>query len=277
MKKILAVVLLALVAVLVAFALTFSPEKLPVPELGLAALPLATPPESMTLAALPTGAMHARAAFAYRGGSWSDERDFGMTAVLVRHPKGDLLFDTGFGRKVDAQVGTMPWIMRRLSTYSKGTPVADALEKGGYDAHRLSGIVLTHAHWDHVSGLPDLPGVPVLVDEAERAFIEGGSELAALAHSFGAIPYATYGFEGGPYLGFPKSHDVWGDGSIVLVPAPGHTPGSIVAFICLPSGARYALLGDLVWQMEGIEIPTERPWLARTSSGWPPSTPASRR
>ncbi len=56
---------------------------------------------------------------------------------------------------------------------------------------------------------------------------------------------------------------MWGDGSVVLVPAPGHTPGSIVAFITLPSGPRYALLGDLVWQREGIEIPAERPRLTR--------------
>jgi N-acyl homoserine lactone hydrolase len=45
---------------------------------------------------------------------------------------------------------------------------------------------------------------------------------------------------------------VWGDGSIVLVPAPGHTPGSIVAFIALPTGKRYALIGDLTWQLEGV-------------------------
>jgi N-acyl homoserine lactone hydrolase len=56
---------------------------------------------------------------------------------------------------------------------------------------------------------------------------------------------------------------VFGDGSIVLVPAPGHTPGSIIAFLTLPSGSRYALVGDLVWQREGIELPAERPWLSR--------------
>ena len=63
----------------------------------------------------------------------------------------------------------------------------------------------------------------------------------------------SYEFEGPPYLGFSASYDVWGDGSIVLVPAPGHTPGSIVVFITLQSGKRYALIGDLTWQLDGIE------------------------
>ena len=57
---------------------------------------------------------------------------------------------------------------------------------------------------------------------------------------------------------------MFGDGSVVLVPAPGHTSGSIIAFIALPSGQRYALIGDLAWQAEGIDLPAEKPWIART-------------
>jgi glyoxylase-like metal-dependent hydrolase (beta-lactamase superfamily II) len=38
----------------------------------------------------------------------------------------------------------------------------------------------------------------------------------------------------------------------VIVPARGHTPGSVVMFITLSGGARYAFVGDLVWQLEGL-------------------------
>ena len=62
---------------------------------------------------------------------------------------------------------------------------------------------------------------------------------------------------------FPASHDVYGDGSIVVVLAPGHTPGSVIIFVTLPSGMRYAFVGDLVYQLEGITQREERPWLVR--------------
>src|ERR1700752_4875547 len=92
-----------------------------------------------------------------------------------------------------------------------------------------------------------------------------------LTRGLGSVNYEEYGFEGGPYLGFPRSHDVYGDGAVVIVPAPGHTPGSVIVFLALPSGRRYALVGDLVWQREGITEREERPWLQRTLADVDPS------
>jgi N-acyl homoserine lactone hydrolase len=50
---------------------------------------------------------------------------------------------------------------------------------------------------------------------------------------------------------------------VVIVPVPGHTPGSVIVFLTFPRGKRFALLGDLVWQREGITERVERPWLQR--------------
>lgn len=256
MKKIALVALLALCALL----WTFTPSPLaPIPTLT-AELPVAHPPAGMSLSALPTGVMHSKAALAYRGGSFTEARDFSMTPVLVRHPKGNLLFDTGLGQQVDEQVKSLPRLMQATTTYTKGVPAAIQLAAA---KQRVDGIVLTHAHWDHVSGLDSLKNIPIWISAPEQDFIASDEDSAALAHSFGKLDYRLYSFNDGAYLGFPSSHDVWGDGSVVLVPAPGHTPGSVIAFITLPSGARYALLGDLVWQKEGIDLPAERPWIAR--------------
>jgi N-acyl homoserine lactone hydrolase len=263
MKK-LVIVLVALILIgSAALTWTFTPLTLPVAQLADTTLPAATPPQGMSLSALPSGSMESSAGFAFRGGDFLEKRDFSMTPVLIRHPRGDLLFDTGFGHDVEAHEKTMPLLMRLFSKISKGTPAAERLKANGYDPKQLAGVVLTHGHWDHVSGLADLPGVPVWVNATEHQFIDSDAPMAKLIHSFGALPYQEYTFDGGPYLGFASSHDVWGDGSIVLVPSPGHTPGSIIAFVTLPSGERYALLGDLVWQTEGIAIPTERPWMLR--------------
>jgi glyoxylase-like metal-dependent hydrolase (beta-lactamase superfamily II) len=72
-----------------------------------------------------------------------------------------------------------------------------------------------------------------------------------------------YAFPDGPYLGFPSSYDVHGDGSVVIVLAPGHTTGSVIVFVTLPGGDRYAFIGDLTWQLDGIRRRAERPWLMR--------------
>jgi len=149
-----------------------------------------------------------------------------------------------------------------ITSYSLWQPAVDQLEISGYDRKDLRAILLTHAHWDHVSGLPDFPGLPVWVTRQEREFIRKGGN-GQFGRPFSNINYEEYCFEGGPYLGFPASHDVYGDGSIVVVLAPGHTPGSVIIFVTLPDGARYAFVGDLVWQLEGITLREERSWPVR--------------
>lgn len=244
------------------FLRTFSASPLPKPEPYTGPLPSATPPKELALFAMVTGVNHRVAAFGYRGGSFFDRRDFSMAGTLVKHPKGDLLIDTGFGRKIDEQFRTMPWLFRAITSYSLWQPAADQLSAAGYDQKSLRAILLTHSHWDHVSGLPDFPGVPVWVTPQEREFIRksGSMDFCKL---FTGIRYEEYGFEGGAYLGFPQSHDVYGDGSIVVVPAPGHTPGSVIVFVTLSNGTRYAFVGDLVYQLEGITLREERSWLVR--------------
>lgn len=263
MRRVLTGVVIVLLAGVVALAWTFRGARLPVSSEPIGELPRANPPPGMSISAIGTGAMRSRAALAYRGGSFLEARDFTMTAVLVRHPRGDLLIDTGFGRNVAAHAHTLPWLMRAFSTYTATAPAIERLASGGYDPARLAGIVITHAHWDHVSGVPDFPGVPVWTNADERSFVASGAPLAEVMRSFGVTNVREYAWDGGRYLGFPRSRDWYGDGSIVLVPAPGHTPGSVVVFLALPSGARYALVGDLVWQREGLDLPAERPWISR--------------
>jgi N-acyl homoserine lactone hydrolase len=261
-KTIVKLVLLALVAGVLALGYSFYPVALPVGEAPDISLPSANPPAGMRIAVLHTGKMLSKAGFAYRGGNLLEPREFGMAGILVQHPKGNLLFDAGFGSRLEEHFTTIPLLMQLMSRYERETPAVEQLRAAGIEPASLMGVVLTHAHWDHVSGLQDMPGVPVWVTQSELAFINSDDAATALARSFGDINYKTYAFSDGPYLGFPASLDVHGDGSLVLVPVPGHTPGSIIAFVTLPEGRRYALVGDLVWQREGVEIPAERPWLS---------------
>ncbi|WP_176787217.1 MBL fold metallo-hydrolase [Sphingomonas sp. NFR15] len=219
----------------------------------------------MSISALPTGTYETPAALAFRGGSWSDKRAFAATGILVRHPKGDLLIDTGFGKNVDRQLALLPSYQR--SEHHRGVPIAQQLTAARMPLRDIAAIIPTHSHWDHISGGDDLRGIPVMETAAGRAFIASKAKGTEVLNSLGDIHYQQYAFDGGAYLGFPKSHDVYGDGAIVIVPAPGHTPDSVVVFVTLPSGKRYAFLGDLVWQTEGLSIPAEKPWLLRRLIG----------
>jgi glyoxylase-like metal-dependent hydrolase (beta-lactamase superfamily II) len=247
------------------FVGSYGASPLPAPATVSDGLPAASPPATMEIYAIPTGVNHRTAAFARRGGSPFEKWDSVLTAVLVRHPQGDVLIDTGLGRTISSQMKQMPFLFRLQTNMVPSQPAADQLDAAGYDCKNLRYILLTHAHWDHVSGVPDFPGVPVLVTAAEHRFIREGGWDSATARSINSSPFQDYGFDGGRYLGFEKSHDLYGDGSIVIVPAPGHTPGSVVVFVTLPSGARYAFVGDLVWQREGILEREERPWLESRS------------
>ncbi|UPG84053.1 MBL fold metallo-hydrolase [Luteibacter aegosomatis] len=250
---------IGLLVALLWFAWTFAPIRLDVPPIDVGGLPPAAPPADMSISAMPTGTYETPAALAFRGGSWTEKRAFAATGVLVRHPKGDLLIDTGFGRHVEQQLRLLPSLQQ--SPHRLGTPIIDQL--GEARAGTLTAILPTHAHWDHISGVDDLHGVPVLVNAAGQRFIGSHGEGTEVLNSFRHVVYRPYRFDGGSYLGFPGSHDVYGDGSVVIVPAPGHTPDSVIVFVNLPSGKRYAFVGDLVWQMEGLARPAEKPWMMR--------------
>src|SRR5215467_13484148 len=101
------------------------PESIPVPE--------AEPPKDMQVIAVPTGVNNRVAAYAYRGGSVFDKRDFYIGAALIKHPKGDLLVDAGFGRGIAQQFSTMPRYFRAITRYQLWEPAADQLEAAGYD------------------------------------------------------------------------------------------------------------------------------------------------
>ncbi|WFR71112.1 MBL fold metallo-hydrolase [Prescottella defluvii] len=172
------------------------PDSIPIPEVQ--------PPAGMDIVAVPTGVTKRVAAFGYRGGSLFDRRDFNIGSVLVRHPRGDLLVDAGFGRDIDLQFATMPRWFRQMTNYELWMPARDQLEAAGYDFGRLSGILLTHAHWDHVSGLPDFPDVPVLAPVREQAALrrEGMHGYFGPPFRDTTFLWRALEFDGGPISGF---------------------------------------------------------------------------
>jgi glyoxylase-like metal-dependent hydrolase (beta-lactamase superfamily II) len=214
----------------------------------------------MAIYQLPTGTYETRAAFAVRGGSFRDIRHFAATAILVQHAGGDLLIDAGFGTDIEAHIAAIPRIQRSPHTATK--TAREQLEASGYDQSRLLGVLATHSHWDHVSGLDGLQ-VPIWMNSGELHYAAEDKGAKVYRAVSAGHEIREYRFNGPPYLGFPSSFDVYGDGSVVIVLAGGHTTGSVVVFVTVPSRKRYAFIGDLTWQLDGIRRRVERPWLLR--------------
>jgi glyoxylase-like metal-dependent hydrolase (beta-lactamase superfamily II) len=268
-KRALTSLLIILVVSIALLGYSFLPARLDVNtyKSGDAFQPLAvTDPSALpqvTLSVIECGKMKSRQSFVFLGGSWSEEYSSGMAAVLIRHPKATLLFDCGFGANVDEHFKNAPRLMRALTSYDKETNAARQLGEHGILPSQINRIILSHWHWDHVSGAEDFPGVEVLVSKTEEEHIRTLSAGELISQLRGRLNLHSFDFTGGPYENFDRSYDMFSDGSLVLVPLPGHTPGSTGLFVNLHSGKRFFFIGDLTWAIEGVKLPAERPWVSR--------------
>lgn len=75
---------------------------------------------------------------------------------------------------------------------------------------------------------------------------------------FEAVP-----LDGPPVLTVPASHDVFGDGTVLLCDLAGHTPGHVGILLSLRSGRRLLLAGDAVWNTRQLQLVRQRPALSR--------------
>lgn len=267
-----AVGLLVLVALFAAGAAALHVADAPVPlgpePAGLSnPLPAARPPAGLAFSVLQTGVSDGTAEALIVGrGRWTEHRRPSQSAVLIRHPAGTVLFDSGLGRQVDAQFAVNSAFHRHAFGYTRQghRPVVDQLLQAGWDPARVGTIIPSHMHWDHVSGLPDFPGAEVWVTPQERAGAAYGHAPAFLPSQFEHVTrWRDLRFDGPPLLGFGASHDVFGDGSVVLLPLGGHTAGQVGLLLRLPSGATYLFTGDVTWTLEGITRAADRSWLLR--------------
>lgn len=131
---------------------------------------------------------------------------------LIDHPKGLTLFDTGFStRFTDMADG-----LGKIIDMPAGESIADRLSDLGVDPSRIDWIINSHLHLDHAGGNAQLPNATIIVQQGEWDFGMGGEDGA----------YHTVDFDTGqPIKQVKGEHDLFGDGSVVLFPTAGHTPG----------------------------------------------------
>ena len=207
---------------------------------------------------------------------------FGMTAgsILVRHPAGDLLIDAGNSSRFAQDVSVYPfWLRLKLQSLAgqlnPEVPLPEMLRRAGEDPASLRWVILSHVHLDHAGGLMDLPRLPVLMTREEILFANDpaaqakGYVLAAYAKALPNPSAPTLQFEPKPYETFDESADLYRDGSVVVVPLRGHTPGSLGVFVNLSATRRFFYVGDSVDDERGFEDRVAKTLLLRDSDNDP--------
>jgi len=86
----------------------------------------------------------------------------------------------------------MPFWFRATTRYTRAGARSPSSCRPG---ERLRAVLLTHAHWDHTSGLPELAGVPIWVTHEEKQYVETGGYLTVVARL--AQGYEEYGSRAG--------------------------------------------------------------------------------
>jgi len=184
--------------------------------------------------------------------------------VLLEHPTEGLgLFDTGSSEVFAGNTWRLSLAVYRRVTQLRMAAADTAraqLHRDGVQPSEIRWIILSHLDPDHTGGLRDFPNARIICSRAARD--------VASAHSVGAalrgrlfprlLPLdfaqrATAAPETGPSLGpFPWTHDLFEDGSIVLVPLPGHAIGHIGALLRVDSGEQWFLVADAIWSVKGL-------------------------
>jgi glyoxylase-like metal-dependent hydrolase (beta-lactamase superfamily II) len=183
-------------------------------------------------------------AFADDGSMAGQARTLVDPCYLIRHPSGDMIWDTGFSDAVaDMPNGLdLPQMGARITMAHK---LVDQLAQLNLTPADIEIVSFSHAHADHTGNGNLFAASTWIVDADERAYMFR-PEARADAQSFGSYNQLenahTRVIEG------DSDMDVFGDGSVVIVQAPGHTPGHTVLRINLPHAGTVLLTGDM-WHL----------------------------
>lgn len=174
------------------------------------------------------------------------DTNMGVTCYLVVHPKGMLLYDTGLN---DRLVGR-PLYENVLDGYAqiKFNTLSGQLADIGVTSANIDYLVLSHYHWDHIGNAGDFARSTWLVYKGDRD------------HMFSSAARADPWFSQYSALESSKTvllsgdHDVFGDGTVVVLATPGHTEGHCSLLVRLKKTGPVVLSGDLYHYAEEREL-----------------------
>lgn len=190
-----------------------------------------------------------------------------LQCFLIEHRNGLVLFDTGIDPAI---VFDSSYIKQAIGRFllprifklrvNEDDRIDHVLKQRGFNAGDIQTAVISHLHFDHVGGIAQVPQADLLVNAREWAILsEPHPEQEWILREHIEIPSAkwrqiTFEPTDDPlFEGFEGIHDVAGDRSMILLPTPGHTAGSLSMLIRREGWDPILLVGDLTYETELLD------------------------
>jgi N-acyl homoserine lactone hydrolase len=170
-------------------------------------------------------------------------RDMPVRSYLVVHPEGVLLWDTGIADRIAAR----PDGERIMDTIVFRVPrtLRSQLHEIGHSAADVDVVGLSHLHIDHVGNVGQFPHAGVVMQQAEYDAAYGPD-----ADQIGYFPEAYASLDRQKIQTVVGEHDVFGDGTVVMKPLPGHTPGHQGLLVDLRQSGAILLATDIAYSAQ---------------------------
>jgi glyoxylase-like metal-dependent hydrolase (beta-lactamase superfamily II) len=165
------------------------------------------------------------------------EVDFVNVSYLIVHPQGTMMFDAGGVPDSAFAEHEGPVVEGVLSATQ---PLLPQLAAAGYTPADVDYFAMSHYHSDHTANANAFASATWIVQQAERDYMFGDAPQ-------GIIRPETYDQlrDAETIVLDNEDHDVFGDGSVVVMATPGHTPGHQVLAVKLANRGTVVLGGDL--------------------------------
>lgn len=210
-----------------------------------------------------------------QGGNFLEREDLPVPAFVIRHPDGRIVvFDTGFSARVNedpnAYLGFMASIVGGFAMAS-GQDLVTQLRGFGIEATSVTHVVLSHLHFDHAGTVARFSSADLVVDAEELARARRSTSDLSF---YNEVDFSTMEkwrvleFDSeDPFATFTGHVDLLGDGSVEVVPLPGHTRGSIGLIVRLADGP-VLLAGDAAPVEENWRYAAMPSWVEDRDAWW---------
>jgi N-acyl homoserine lactone hydrolase len=161
-----------------------------------------------------------------------------VACFLIVHPKGTLMWDVGAVPDSALKPGA-PSVTEGYATITE--TLRSQMEKIGYEPSDIEYLAFSHYHYDHVANANQFASATWIVRKVER-----DAMFAPVLPDKKMNPANYSALKNSKTIIIPTDdYDVFGDGTVVMKLAPGHTPGHQVLFLKLAKTGPVVLSGDL--------------------------------